>query len=448
MPVRRLSGIRLPNRERFLFLADQFGKDLFCVNLEQAFAETKSTYGRAMVALRTRGGAIPERHFGIVSGIPVARAKGQLLAQSVLERLYQVKLLGKLDVGGTTIVHTWDTENLTARRRATIAVEDIALGAMKSWLAKTNWTSHGAVKTRADAAVPQFGQFQFDLVGPSYLSSIVQFKNQAKVNGFVFADILLDKQVSDTDLEPFLAKWSVLTMQRRATRFQPIFIADYFSNEALRLLRANGALIARPETIFGIDAARQLQELIDTIQNAAAAVTNNPTAVFQLLSKITKIEGAASNLRGIFLELVIARVYQLDGYKVDIRQQIRSEDGSRAEIDVKATKGNEVVCIECKGKSAGVLVSEAEIKRWLDVTLPRIKNWFLRNPSLPERKRFEFYTSTNYHANAAKLLATASATHKKHTIGFFSGEEVLAKLKEQDEKSLGQLFSEQFLPGR
>jgi hypothetical protein len=190
---------------------------------------------------------------------------------------------------------------------------------------------------------------------------------------------------------------------RRATRFQPVFIADFFSTEALQLLRAKGALIARPETIFGMEAAAALRELIGTIENAAAAVTNNPTSVFELLSKITKIEGAASNLRGIFLELVIARLYQLKGYSIDIRQQIRSEDGTLAEIDVKAGSRPEVVCIECKGKSAGVLVSHDEIQHWLEVTLPRIKSWFLRNPSLPEQKRFEFLCLHRLHPRGCSV---------------------------------------------
>lgn len=111
-----------------------------------------------------------------------------------MTRLQQAGLIGTLDVGGSRIVHTWDNGEIDSRRRAALAVEDIVLSVIKSWLAKTNWTSPGAVKSRADHPVPQFGQFQFDLVGPSYLNSIVRFKKRAKLNGFVFADILLDRR--------------------------------------------------------------------------------------------------------------------------------------------------------------------------------------------------------------------------------------------------------------
>ena len=122
-------------------------------------------------------------------------------------------------------------------------------------MGKINWTSPTATQVRSRRIVPKFGQFRWDLVGPSYLNSIIHFENQKRVNGFIVADVLLDVNITTADLEPFFAKWAALTNQRRATRFQPIFIGESFESDALRQLRSNGAVIARPETLFGPDIA-------------------------------------------------------------------------------------------------------------------------------------------------------------------------------------------------
>jgi hypothetical protein len=236
----------------------------------------------------------------------------------------------------------------------------------------------------------------------------------------------------------------LLTQQRRATPFQPIFIADSFSPEALRELRSRGSIIARPETIFGVAAAKELRELVGTIENAAAAVTNHPAAVFDLLRKISKIEGTASHLRGVVVELIVAHLFQLRGYKIDIRQQIQAMDGELAEIDVKAVNRQEVVCVECKGKSPGILVGKPELEAWLATTVPRIKSWFGRNPSLPEQKRFEFYSATDYTPEAKSLIAKVTAGHKRQPVAFVNGTQILSQLGEQREGSLVKIFHEQF----
>jgi hypothetical protein len=206
--VQRLKGMRLPNREQFLFLRDQFGSEDFRLNLEQAFIDTHSTYGRTLVAIRARGGTIPESHFAVVAGLPVEKAKGQLLANLVMARLEQVKLITRASSPEGDIIGTWDSGPMTNRRRAVLIVEDAILNALKTWLAKINWTSPQAAKTRARGLTPQFGQFRFDLVGPSYLNSIVHFKSERKINGFIVGDILLDRDISVGDLDPFFSKWA------------------------------------------------------------------------------------------------------------------------------------------------------------------------------------------------------------------------------------------------
>jgi hypothetical protein len=442
--VQRLLGVRFPNRECFLFLEGQFGTAEFLDRLCAALKETNSSYGRALVGLAARGGVMPLEHFPVASGLPVEKARGQVPHSAVEQKLVELGLIARTVGEKGDSISLWDHPTLNARRRAAVVVEDVTLGILKSWLAKVGWTSSGAVKVRSSDSLPKFGQFRWDLVGPSYLASLVAQEKKGILNGFIVGDILLDKSVTSDDLWPFISKWDVLQNQRRRTRFQPLFIADGFAPEALRKLRARGCLLAMPTTLFGEELSRQLRDLVGTVEHAAAAIANNPQSVFDLLSKIAKIEGAALNLRGVVLELMIAHLFKIQGYEIEIRQLVTSENGERAEIDVKAANRKEVICVECKGKGQNSLVNAEEIKQWLDRPLVRIKSWLKQTPTLPESRRFEFYASTDYADDAKALIQHIKATHVKQPIGFFNGVDIVNKLRDQKETALADIFREQF----
>lgn len=443
--VRRLLGLSFPNRESFLFLEGEFGNSDFLESLARELKQTGSSYGRALIGLTARAGSIPAKHFPVASGLPVERAIGQVPHSVVEEKLQQLGLVSRSAGDEEETFSLWDHSSPGARRRAAIAVENITLGIIKVWLTKLGFSSQGALEIRSSESLPAFGQFRWDLVGPSYLACLMGYEQGRVLNGFVVGDILLDRNITSEDLRPFFAKWEVLRNQRRKTRFQPMFIADQFEPEALKELRRKGCIVAMPATLFGEEASRHLQSLIGTIEHAAAAIANNPQAVFELISKITKLEGAALNLRGVVLELMIAHLFKLQGYEIEIRQRIVSEKGEQAEIDVKALNRKEVVCVECKGKGPNALVSAAEIKQWMDKTLVRIKSWFKLTPTLPQSRRFEFYTSTGFTDDAKALITQIDASHVQQPIAFFSGINIVSKLRDQRESALVDIFRDQFM---
>jgi hypothetical protein len=245
--VRRLQGIQFPNRERFLFLEDQFGKQIFKSTLSASLKQSNTSYGRALTGLESRGGAVPVGHFAIAGGLPVENTKGQLLATLILSRLLQVGLLKKETSTDREIVSLWNVASISNRRLASLIVEDITLAAIKTWLMNMGWVSTNAIKIRTDHSAPRFGQFPFDIVGPSYLNSIIHYKKGKPVNGFIVADILLDREIKSKDLEPFFSKLSVLANQKRKAHFQPLFksasrvLWPRLARVVLRgLLRCNG----------------------------------------------------------------------------------------------------------------------------------------------------------------------------------------------------------------
>lgn len=442
--VRRLEGLNFPNREQFLFLSKQSRTQDFRGKLIAALQNSGTSYGRALVALRSRRGAIPSLHFPGASGLPVEDTKGQLLCSQVLDQLQKLGLLTRTSTPEGDIIGLKDSPLLSNRRSAALIVEDVTLSVMKPWLVNLGWTSSGVLALRSANTAPKFGQYRFDLVGPTYLRALTDFRRGRLINGFIIADILLDREITLTDLGPFFSKLAVLVNQKRSTRLQPMFIADGFEYEALNQLRAKGCMVARPETIFGVDIASQLRELINTIEHAAVALTRDTEGVFRLLGKIAKLEGSSLNLRGVVLELIVAHLFQFDGYTIDIRRQIRSKGGDAAEIDVMASNRKEVICVECKGKSPGRLVGVDEIQTWIRTTIPRIRSWLNSRNDFPARRYFKFYASTGYEDEAIALIETIRESSRDQSIRFYEGKDVILQLRENKEASLIDIFREHF----
>ena len=178
--------------------------------------------------------------------------------------------------------------------------------------------------------------------------------------------------------------------------------------------------------------------------NAASAIASDPARVFELFRKVSKIEGAALNLRGIVLELMIAHLFKLQGYNINIRQRVRDKEGNEAEIDVSARNAREWFGCECKGKAPGKLVDVNEIEAWIERPLKRIKDYLKRSSALPEGRRFHFYSSTDYTNEARVRIAQIEESFTKQPIEFFSGADIIKKLQHWKETALVEAFKEHF----
>jgi hypothetical protein len=443
-PVLRLGGLPLPNSESFLFLDGEFGTDVFRERLGEALARCGSRFGTALQGLAARGGALPSAEFPIASGSPVTPTKGHLLHGSIEEKLLELRLVSLRPSPDGEVIQLDGSQGWTARRRAARITESLVLSAMKTWLVRTGWSSPGTVKTREEHPLPAYGQYLWDLTCPTYLAGMRSYASGTPAPGFLVADIVLDRHLTSDDLRPFFCKWDSLRAQRRLAALQPMLIAESLERDALDKLRQRGAFVALTQSVFGKDAAQDLQALVSTMENAASAVASEPERVFKLMDRLAKLEGASLNLRGALLEMIVAHLYKLRGYTVDIRQAVRGESGDLTDIDVKAFNPAEVVCCECKGVSFGTMVGADTINRWLQVSLPEIRR-FLDRTSMPDRRRFEFYSATGYTDDAKPLIARLEAGYRKQPIRFLTGADVLELLRQYNQPALVNTFREQFL---
>lgn len=441
--VKRLDNVNFPNREKFLYLSKQYKSPKFKTNLTKALTSTNSSYGLILKAIRLRSGYLPINQAPIYSGLSTSRTKGHILFSTALAWLKKMDLVTEHDEVLTIPFYATDKELYESIK----IVENITLDIYKEWLIKTGLVSFNKVALRSDNVdQPKVGQFEWCLSAPSYLAAIV--KKQKKTNikpGFIVGDIALGGKINLQQLRFFFNKWDAFAYQRRATKLQPLIIVDSLTKEALSLLRQKGCIIALPENFLGKEAAAALRELISTIKNAALAVTKNPTEVFNLLKRISKLEGSAFNLRGVVFEFIIAHLYQIDGYNIDLRYIVSDGEGKEAEVDVKAKKPQNIILVECKGMAPGNLVGEEILCEWVDKSLERIRSWIkLKNQLLPQKKEIHFYSSTGYTSEAKEIIRKLEKA-KKVPIKFYDGPEVLSLLKKKCDKAVTDIFKEQFI---
>lgn len=443
-PVKRLESVKLPNREMIYFYEDQFGTSKFLDKVTDILIETNSAAGRALIGLKTVGGTLPLSMFAKASGTATIHSTKHLHFQKALDQLTELNLAHITKSGSNDdLVCLHGMDDIPSKQQATFIVEGIMLPIVKSWLANLGIGSFNKIKIREED--PRYGAFAWDMVGPSYVNGIVNFKGGKIQNGFVIGDVILNKKITIDLLKPFLYKFNSLKNQKNIRPFMILIVADYFESKALNELRKRGVIIASPKTILGQENADVLKSLIKSIDNAAKIIKDKPDDFIGIIKKLNKIEGASLNLRSVVLDFIIARLYSIQGFECQFRSKIQTSNGDRAEIDVVASRAESIVCIEGKAVAPGNKVQKKEIEDWINKSFPKIKKWMAESKIFDKMRRIEFYSSTEYEEEALGLINEVEREYKKIPIRFFKSSDIIKKLKDFKQHSLVEIYKEQFM---
>lgn len=429
--VRRFTSIKLPKRETFLYLDDQYGSSEFWNSLVKAHSESNSACGIAMQSLMARGGAIPKKYFSVVSGSP-QKLKKHISSNNILEQLISSKLLKmELDeeLGECILIDAQGSlEYLEITSLKTrLVVEDIIVNAVFDWFRKIGFASYNAIKKRTLQYVPIFGQFGWDITAPSYVYPFTTFKNKKLSPGFVAIDVT-NSIIGVEGAKYFIKKCMVNRSINKMKPFLGVFVADRFSEEAFKLGKSSGLIFTTPEILFGKEVAVNIRNLSQTLENAAAIAAKNPGKVLELFDSLSSIEGAATNLRGALFELIVGHlVYKGEGSSIDIGVKVRNGKGKSAEIDVRRVKGNhELGIYECKGYQPSTFISSDEIELWLTKKIPIIRSALLEENRFKNVKiSFEYWTSGDFSTDAIQLLKQKSSEINKYKILWKNGKDIL-----------------------
>ncbi len=420
-----LRGLTFPKRARFIYLNSQFGTDQYWSALIAEIQEMNPAYAAALAALRARGGLSLSRHFDIISGSPL-RQKRQLASEVVLKNLESVGLVQTREIEGMgrCIVLGRSLDNISYRARklrAVLMTEAVVLDAIRSWSGRLNLSSPNATRIRDEKPDPQFATFRFDLTGPSYLQPMVTYADSKPTPGFFVADVFLGVELNTDTVRAFLRKITMLSGFRKTRPFIPLLIAESFTLDALKLCRSKGIMVTRPETLFGQDVARALEDLLHTLTNTA---TSSIERLEKIFSKLSAVEGAAGNLRGALFELVVGHcVHLLEGGEISLGPVLTElKTGKQAEVDVLWERQRQVTAYECKGYRSPVKL--AEVEKWLNQKVPIIHGALKGQDRYSSSKfAFEFWTASSFEPDAEDFLQTAKQSTRRYRIDWKNGVE-------------------------
>jgi hypothetical protein len=453
--IKRLAYLPFPRNARFVYRQASYGSPEFWESLASALLEHTSSYGGALAALLARSGTMPLRHFGIACGAPAAQ-KRHLSPETILAKLEQAKLVQTIDIPGIGACIQLSQQAAPdsfeiARMRARLRTEEVLLLAIKSWARSLGLVSYNRVLLRDEApdGQPRVGTFFWDLAGPSYLAPMRELAGSKLKPGFLACDVLLGTAVTVTHVKPFISKCRTLRSLKGIGRCLQIFVAEGYEPEAFTLLKSEGAVAATTETLFGSEIAAALVKLADLLADVFPRDGNVET-INQVFSSLSKIEGAATNLRGDLFEFIVAEIIRRTENPTELRMNEMLYDGKgrKAEVDVLASKlSKEVRFVECRGYKPGGAVPDSYVERWLDDRIPIIREAVKSHPFWRGyRLKFEFWATGNVSEAMRQRIADVQRTlsPSKYTVELVDKEGVKALCSKAGGGSLQETLDEHF----
>jgi len=449
-PVMRFPIRLLPKKEAFLYLEEDRNTERFWAALLRDLRATGSVYGIAVDGLRARGGVAQRASFNVVSGAAVAQAK-QVPLEGVIDNLESARLIQRREIGNlgeciqlhADIFGFPDLNYLRARRLA----DGVLLDGLREWARRLGLASYGAISIRSDHDAPRFSTFHWDLCGPSYLTPLVSTVRGKRKPGFLVADVFCDGPLSRDHIQYFLRKTRVLRSMKSLRPFLSILLADGYEKDALLAGKSEGIIMATPRNLFGDDVARALTTLLDTLRRSAAIAAGNPDKIYELLSGLSAIEGAAGNLRGALFEMIVGYlVADIEGYSIDIGEIVHDpKDGEPAEIDVRGLKGRqECWCCECRARHPDHRIGVEEVNKWLS-RVDRIHRYHRAEKRFQgHRFTFEFWTTGQFDADAIRLLKSEKAKRRRLTLEWRDGPAVRTYAQNARRKSILNALDEHY----
>lgn len=398
---------------------------------------------------------MPKAHFAIACGAPL-KQKGHVSPTAIFDRLHTAKLIQSLDV--PSIGECVELSNQVApegyelaRMRARLRTEEILLRAVRDWARKLGLASFQKIAIRDEAAdgnQPRVGTFYWDLTGPSYLAPMVQWSESGLKPGFLVCDVLLGGNLKPEHLRPFISKCKTLRSLRNVGRCLQVFIADGYEKEALTLARSEGIIPATPESLFGEEVAKSLNQLTELLGDLYPR-TENLEMLDAVFSRLSRIEGAAVNLRGALFEYLAAEMVRSTSTYTDIRMNeiFRDEIGRAAEVDVLVVDNNKTVrFIECKGYKPGGSVPDEMVARWLNDRIPLLRKVAMKNSFWGNCTfQFEFWTTGQLSPEAGAIVSKASQTVRKYSLRVVDQTALEALGKASNNTALKKTLQEHFL---
>lgn len=443
--------LAFPRGASFLYLAGQFATSVFWSRLSQALEGTKGAYARAIWALQARGGLMPIAHFNAAAA--TSEADRQLSGETVLGRLVEAGLFSQVEVPGIGscigFSRTANTDEAVIQMRARLLAEQVLMDAVHTWARKLSFGSWDSFAFRGDPNA-KVNRFWWDITAPSYLAPIRTWNAQdrAPKPGFVVFDILLSR-LNANQVRPHIYKLETLQRMKNLGRVMQFVVADSYTSEAIDELRKRGIVPATTESLFGTEVAQALTALVQ-ILNTTAQSMQDPAQFIQIMSKLSKLEGAQGTLRGSLFEFISTDIARKTMGASVVRMNFIYRDNGRevAEVDVRAEVGSKIHFIECKGLLPNSTLADSEVEAWLTKRIPIVRAKTINNDEFRNRKlHFELWITGQLSDESNQRIAALQAQLRpsKYTITVRRGPELQTMAENSGDASLANALRQHFI---
>ena len=436
---KKLAGLRFAKNARFIYLDEQYGDQKFWNAIERAFKLNGKSYWGAITGLAAKGGRCPKYLFPNICGAPLNR-KGQLSPDLILERLCAINMLEERNDGDQEDSYIsfkpfyYPVSN-SAESKAIFLAEFAALHAIKDWARKLGLGSYDKFKIRGSDDPPLVSGIAWDITAPSYIRPLVSARDGKLKPGFFVCDINLASTIDDDQVELFIRKYD---MAASLTNVSPIvaFLVGDFTSSAFDKAKSAGIIATTISNLFGSEISKALKDLIKLLSDTGATASINPKHLEKVMAQLTKIEGAASNLRASLFELVVGGLAKdvMDGFLRTGVEKVHRPSGRKMEIDVLLDKNEEKksIVIECKAKIPGSQVGLDDVQKWHSDRAPLIYETLKQESHYLDKEIcFELWTNGTFHPSALSWFESQEKKSSADKLSLVDG----SKLKEYASKA-------------
>lgn len=447
--ILRFNEIKFPKNVQLLYLEKHLKTPAkFRQAIITALEETDSVHAHALQSLKAFGAKTTLQNFMVLSGCPTKRRKKKEFS-SLLKELENAKLIYRFDLNNEGYVGIIQPEELSDKSIANPliiqTIHELLFYPIEDWLRKNSLVSYNKIERFGN-----FAGYYWHLTAPSYLLPLITKQADSVTPGFLVADIFPQDDIQIEHIKYFVAKCSGCSFQKNVRSFLPVLIGNNFSLTALKYAKRNNIFITTPRNLFGNDAADAIDSLIRILKDTAYFLKKaDEKAIFDIITKIAKIEGKVNNVRGQLFELVAGHIVYNQGYSnIELGLQIHDQEHKYAEIDVFAKRNrSEIKVVECKGFSSNSLIDTGDLEKWF-AKINIIKNWANLHPEHSlAHICFEYWVSSGFTDNALSMLNNRKAEIRKYSIDWRDGKSVIGLAHSLKLTSLVKLLREHYVKG-
>lgn len=445
-----LKSVRFAHNQNFAYLPEETGSKLYYERLFKALSETKSKLRLPLAALRGRGGLIPEVLFPVLTGCPISSAR-KVDSSKMLLKLLDLNLVKRQGTFIRLATEQKDRAEQLTRLQATLHVEDIFISTFANWL-RLQRLIGDIQNLRFDEIIPQFGFYQWDLVAPSYILPLATFKNQ-KQPGFVVADVSLGRSLTSYEVEYFLEKCKEIRVHSNNRPFLAFMIADWFEQDALDLAQTNGVIFTTPKNLFGSRFSDALDTFRKVLEKKEEEIDAQAMRIDELLlatDELGLLQALSDNLKGYLFELIVGHCYsKLYGGSVVHGKHFKDVKDSNRLLDcdvLQISENHAIRGCECKGGKTEVKIDDA--KKWIQETVPAIRQTYFDAEAVFAIQEFAIWTSASFDDESRAYMHHLKSTCQKFSVDYKDGAEVWDIVKKCGDPRIKEAYERWFRANR